>query len=434
MAQQEPRTKLEQLVQSAHLSLREFVAQFGEAASKAQTKLTVSERQAKRWLAGDSELPRPAACRVLEFWWNEPVADLLGPPSVLPARAVRTPEDAEQQVMSAARDASAHAISAAQALDLGALEQLHSEARRAATAYLSTPPLVLFADLLRLRDVVRDQLDRTRKPRQEAELYLILGQISGLLASVSTALGFLDAAEEQARTAFTYGRIIDHPSLCAWARALQVAATFWSGRPRQAVEVCAVALEAAPSGTARVRLYSVQARALSLIGARQETREALRAAGTELDLAGSDPLLDETGGELGFHRARAELCASSSYVSLGDPVAAVETATVALELFAGLPADEQWTAGEIGARIDLGAAHALRGDLGGAEEALAPVFTMDPSRRTAALSRRLTALARVLASRPFRGATEANRLGDRIEDFTTHSLSRTVQALGPGSA
>ncbi|HEY3691609.1 MAG TPA: hypothetical protein VGL46_15155, partial [Pseudonocardiaceae bacterium] len=40
----------------------------------------LSERQAKRWFSGGAPLPRPVSCRVLEFWFEEPVDHLLGPP------------------------------------------------------------------------------------------------------------------------------------------------------------------------------------------------------------------------------------------------------------------------------------------------------------------------------------------------------------------
>lgn len=434
MASRPPRTRLEQRVQSEHLSLRDFLGAFHTAGKEIGESEHVSERQAKRWLAGDSDMPRPVSCRILEHWWGEPVATLLGEPSVALTPALPTAANAEELFTASARDAGQHALSVAQALDAAALEQLHADAQSAARSYFTAPPLALFADLVQLRTTVCDQLDRTRKPRQEAELYLLLGQVSGLLSSVSTALGYLKAAEEHARAAFTYGRIIDHASLCAWARALQVAATFWDGRPRQAVEIGASALEAAPAGTARVRLYSVQARALALIGARDEAHDALHAADAQLDRAGGDVLLDEFGGELGFSAARAELCASSAYIALGEAADAERAALSAVTLFEELDGSDRWAAGEIGARIDLGTARTLRGDLAGAQDALSPVFLLEPQRRTEALSRRLVGLGRVLASRPYRGAIEAVTLGGKIEKFTARSLSRTARALGPGAS
>ncbi|HEX7308742.1 hypothetical protein [Lentzea sp.] len=423
MAQQAPRTRLEQRVQAAHLSVREFVTAFHGASVEVGAPTHVSERQAKRWLAGASELPRPAACRVLEAWWREPVATLFGPP-LAEVETITTMND-EELIMHAGRESVEHAINAASALDPSALEQLHAEAQRAARAYYVTPPLHLLGDLVRLRDTVYAQLDRTHKPRQQAELYLIAGQVCGLLSSVSWDLGHPDVAEEQARAAHTYGSVIDHPSLQAWARALQVTVTFWSGRPRRAEAIAASALETAPGGTARARLHSVHARALAMIGARDEVGTALALAAQELDRAGDDPLLDEVGGELGFDRSRRALCAGASYVALGDGDRAEAEATAALELFARMPQASRWGAGELGARVDLGTARAIRGDLAGAEDALLAVFELAPERRTEALNRRLIGLGQVLGGTRYRGAIEAARLGEQIEDFTSLALARS---------
>ncbi|GDY33951.1 hypothetical protein [Gandjariella thermophila] len=422
MAQQQPRTRLEQRFQNAHMSVREFCAAFDQAANDLGERVSVSESQAKRWLAGKSELPRPAACRVLAHWWGEPTATLLGPPlaEVEPA-PTRTEEEL---IVTAGRESVEHALTAASALDPSALEQLHAEAQRAARAYYTTPPLALLGDLVRLRDSVYTQLDRTNKPRQKAELYLIAGQVCGLLSSVSWDLGHPEVADEQARAAHTYGSVIDHASLLAWARALQVTVTFWSGRPRRAVAIAEAALAIAPAGTARARLHFVHARALSMIGARQEVATALDDAADELDRAGDDPFLDEVGGELGFDRSRRALCAGASYVCLGDGDRAAAEAATALELFAARPPAQRWVAGELGAQVDLAAARTLRGDLAGTEEALTPVFELSPDRRTEALSRRLAILAHALGSTRYRGAVEARRLGEQIEEFTAASLAR----------
>ena len=129
---------------------------------------------------------------------------------------------AEELLVNAGRESVHHAITAASALDPSELEHLHDAAQRAARAFLVTPPLVMLTDLVRLRDTVYEQLDRTHKPRQQAELYLLAGQVCGLLSSVSLDLGHLEVAQEQVRAAHIYGSVIDHPSLCAWARARQV--------------------------------------------------------------------------------------------------------------------------------------------------------------------------------------------------------------------
>lgn len=439
MTQPVARTRLEQLCRAAHLSLADFVERFREVSAEIgpgirvgdgqvkRQETYVTDRQVRRWLAGESGQPRPVACRVLEHWFAEPIDQLLGPPLATESGTV-VPSD-EEFIMAAGRDSVDHAIHAASALDPSALEQLHAEAQRAARAYYTTPPLRMATDLVRLRDTVYEQLDRTHKPRQQAELYLIAGQVCGLLSSVSWDLGYPDMADEQARAAHTYGSVIDHPSLCAWARALQVTVAFWSDRPRRAAGLASGALETAPPGTARARLHAVHARSLAMIGARQEVETSLALANDELDRAGDDALLDETGGELGFDRARRALCGGAAYVALGDGERAEAEAMAALDLFEAVPESVRWDAGALGATLDLGAARTLRGDLAGAEDALSVVFELAPDRRTEALRRRLINLGHVLGTSRYRGAVEAGRMGEAIEDFTARRISRTATRL-----
>ncbi len=429
-----PRTRLEQLVRQQQLELADFIRTFAQEAEAAGERgLHVSRSQAKRWLQGAPGVPRAASRRVLEYWFEEPVDSLLGPPR-RPTRENRAITETELAV-DAAHESVSHAIAAASALDPSALELLQTAAWDAARAYCTTPPLEMLTDLVSLRDTIYKQLDRTHKPLQQAHLYLLAGEVCGLLSSVSWDLGLLGAADEQARAAYTYGSIIDHPSVQAWARALQVTAAFWSGHPRRAADIAAAALDKAPVGTARVRLHSVHARALALIGARGEVRDELQLAEGELDRAGDDGFLDEIGGELAFGRARRGLCAGAAYVALGDGDQAEREAEAALELFAAMPEQDRWSAGALGAQVDLGAARTLRGDLAGAQVALAPVFELSPSRRTEAIAQRLHALARVLGTSRYRGAVEANYLGQAIEDFTAISLGRTtaMRALNPPS-
>jgi len=425
-----PRTRLEQKLRAARLSQRDVLRRFPEEAARfGEGEIFVSERQLKRWLAGGAPAPRAVACRVLEAWLGEPVERLLGPPD-----QIATLDGAGGDVVTeAGRQSVEHAIDAASALDPSALEHLHAAAQRAAHACLVTPPLEMLTGLVQLRDTVYAQLDRTHKPRQQAELYLLAGQVCGLLSSVSFDLGHAGVAEEQARAAHTYGSVIDHPSLCAWARALQVMVAFWSGQPRRAVAVAESALVGAPVGTARVRLHAVRARALALIGARDEVGVELTAAADQLDLVGRDEFLDGIGGELAFDRSRHALCVSSAYVALADGERAETAAIEALEIFAGLDEHQRWGSGAVSAAVDLGTARALRGDLAGTEAALDGVFALPTAERTEGVSQRLLGLGRILGASRYRSAVEATRLGERIESFTAASLAHTTARPAIGS-
>ncbi|WP_280470712.1 hypothetical protein [Nocardia farcinica] len=414
------RTRLEQLAAQRGISTADFAREFNRRAASLGVDTSITRAGVHRWLQG--LVPRPGARRVLEAWLGEPIDTLLGPPRT------HTPTAATEQdyAVNAAQESARHALEAAAALDPSALEHLHAAAAKAARAYYVSPPLEMLTDLVTLRDTIYTQLDRTHKPLQKAELYLLAGQVCGLLSSVTWDLGLVEAAEEQARAAYTYGCVIDHHSLQAWARALQVTLAFWSGHARAAARTAAAALETAPAGTARARLHSVHARSLALLGARGEVRDELAAATDELDRAGQDAFLDEVGGELAFDRARHALCAGAAFVALGDGEPAEQAATEAVGLFEATPPEQRWSLGALSAHVDLGAARTLRDDLAGAQAALRAVFEIPTARRTEAIALRLHALSRILGTTRYRGAPEAIALIGQIEEFTAISLSRAA--------
>lgn len=414
-----PRTRLEQLAWQQGYSSAEFTRQFAVEAGKSCVA-SVSRTTVGRWLSGQA-FPRGAAAQVLTQWFGEPITDLAGPPG-------EPTQNGEDLAAAAAADSIRHALESAAVLDSSALEILHSAAIEAARTYPVTPPPVMLRTLVSLRDTVFEQFGRTRSPMQQADLYLLAGQVCGLLSSTSWDLGLLDAAGQQARAAYTYGNIIGHASLLAWARALQVTVAIWSGDTRQAVSLAATALDSAPPGTASARLHSVHARALALRGARGEVTAELESAAAELERAGGDPLLDNIGGELAFDAARRGLCAASSFVALRDGRQAQAEADQALRLFAAIPAATRWSAGVTSTYADLATARTLCGDLDGAVAALEPVISSDPQRCTEALTRRLELLSRILQTGPYRGDPVATQTRDRISRVTALSLPRTLTA------
>jgi hypothetical protein len=418
-----PRTRLEQVLRQRRWTVDDLRRQFARLSGS-----ELSERQAYRWLSGDLRgRPYPHACATLEQLFGESAARLLGQPSDLkPDLATAS---LETLLITAGRESAEHALNSAAALDPGALEALHSEAERLARAYYTAAPLTLLSDLVRLRDTVYVQLDRTHKPRQRAELYLIAGQVCGLMSSVAFDLGHADSAEGLARAAYTYGRVIDHPSLCTWARALTMSVLLWAGRYREVTTVATTAVELAPAGTPRARLYAVRARGLAHLGAAEEVTADLAASADELDRSGDDELMDRVGGELGFDHSRRALCAGAAYVALHDGDRGQTEAETALDLFTVQPEPLRWRAGELSARTDLATARALSGDLAGAEDALTAVFVLPVEHRTEALTQRLGNLGRLLSTRPYRGAVEAGRIGEAVADFTARALPRTTATL-----
>lgn len=434
MARSAPRTRIEQLAQDANLSIQDFARQFevkwretGERGAG-----PISDTNVKRWFAG-TQTPRSHARRVLAEWWGEPIEKLLGPPDTAVTRQFVSEEEL---ILTAGRESSEHALKSASALDPSAIEHLEARAYRAARSYYIEPATKMLTKLVDLRDDVYELIERTNKPGQKSDLYKIAALSCGLLSSVSWDLGHPDAAEEQARSAHTYGSLIDHPSICSWANALLVTVLFWSGDPQRAARIASDVLPLAPEGTAKARLHAVRARALAFLGARDEVRDDLSAALNELEHGRHDSFADEIGGELAFDHARHALCAGAAYVALREGEEAEAAANTALMLFEQVPQDQRWQAGQFGAVADLAMARMLRDDLAGTEEALRPVLELPQERRTEALSQRLTLMRSLLGTERYRGAQEARRIDEAIDGFTERSLARTTAQLviSPSSA
>jgi tetratricopeptide (TPR) repeat protein len=454
-------TLLKVLVAQRHWQKYEaFATQFERGANELAAmdqdprlrRLSITKRQFERWLAGTLKTrPYPDHCRVLEHLFGRPVQELLSPapklsgsaqarverasalvkigaePSVpaIPVGDATSSEhpghpavgaqrersqtgstgprsqDIERELVIAARESSQHAeYVASRSVDPTDVEQLHDEIVRLARNYAQTSPLLLYLDAKRARDRGFELLDRTRQTEQEHDLYLMIGQTCGLLASLTFDLGSREAATEQARSAWIYGTHVGHNGLRAWARGMQSLIAYWSGRPLEALALARDGLEYAPPGTAMVRLRCIEARAWSHLRDTAETARAIRAAHDARDRAnGGDDLHDGIGGEFSFDQARQARCNGSAYLELGDAKSAIRETQRAIELFATTPRDRGWLKVDAEAHTDLSGAYLLESQFDGAQEALAPVFAIPPEHRIEGLTRRLASIFRVGAER-----------------------------------
>ena len=397
---------------------------------------TFSLRQFERWLAGDlAKSPRPANRRVMEAYYRRSVDLLLGPPPgvemepptpTAPEPTGQALHNLEEVAMSAAHESSEHASLASTQIEDSSIEDLQERVFRAAHRYAVTAPLLMFSELMRVRNQSYRLLERTKLPRQLEDLYVVAGQACGLLAGINYDLGYSDAASEQARAAFTYGKIAGHPSLSAFALALQSTIAFWSGEPRRGVQLAHDGLQLRETGTAAIRLHAVEARSWALQGFPDQTTNALEAAEQARGDAGTDDLLDPIGGEFGFSSARLAGCSAAAYIALEDGPAAAREARRALELFSEAPEHERWIGGEYGARLDLVAALVIEGNLAEAETEMRPVLDLPPTQHTERLTQRVRAL-RMATTRPQHRATPAaRRLGDMVEHFVSDAGPRAL--------
>jgi len=355
-----------------------------------------------------------------------------GSAAALPASGELDRLSEKALILAAAHESSTHA-EWAEGSNVGeaTLEQLDADVRRIATGYVHVPPLPMFAEMLRVRNRIYWLLAGRQKPAATAHLHLLAGVLCGLLANASTDLGYRDAAAEQARAAWAYGDIIGHSELRAWTRGMQALIEYWSGRPQHAVRLAQSARRYADSGTARIRLHSIEARAWSLLG---DAREASRCMGAAAEAresqAGGDFLHDEIGGVFGFADTKNYCYAAAAFIHLGQADAALNAATRAVELYAAGAVAERSYGAESLARVDMAVAYLLKQRLDGAAESLAPVLAIPVGLRIAQLGDRLADVRGRLAGAEFSGAREARDLRDRIDTFSAETIVQELDRPG----
>lgn len=344
---------------------------------------------------------------------------------------VWTAQEEGHLIMAAANQAGEHAgLASAGDISEATLEQLHDHVARLAHTYLSGPMLPLFGELVVVRNRAYELLEVTQRLSQRRDLYLIVGQLSCLLAGTSCDLGYPQAAIEQARAACTYGELIGHHSL--WAYAHGQLAMFFSleGQLRRSLRYARVGQQRAAPGSPTLRLRSLEALACSRLNLAREADEALAAAGQAREQSrGDDEIHDRTGGMFTSTPAKHAYLAAMTHIHLGHADDAIREASTAIDLWTTGPPEECAGSALAVARIDLVTAHLLRGELDAAEQAAGPVLAVEPEQRTTIVLKRLDGLERHLSDDRYVGSAEAERLGAHIEDFRATS---DLHRLPPG--
>lgn len=434
-------TLLAQLTAQRHWTAHDAVTEFGKTAESFGSPYTVSERQWERWCAGKiKNLPRPLCCRVLESMFGRPVRELFEPPVSAGLSATRSPvETVSGDLLTEVAEESAEDLAAIECAVLGptTLEQAYDDVVRLARNYSRTPPATTLIEAVRVRRRVRSLLNRTARPSQQHDLYLLLGQLCALMAVTSFDLGDSAAAMSHARTAWGYGEHIDHNGLRAWARGTQSLIAYWDGRPDDAVRLARSGHRYLTAGSGLVRICSIEARACSHRGDRDGVDQALEAATMAATLSGPfDDLHDGVGGEFAFGEARQARCRGTIYIQLGDvqrgdAQRAIAEARRALDL--------SLSAGQPSLKVlpqvhaDMAAAYLLLGNVEGAAEALGEVLDLPVEYRIRGLTDRLLHVRQIIRATGsgMHGSREARQLDEQIREFMA-APART--ALGRGAS
>ncbi len=328
-----------------------------------------------------------------------------------------------REVLMAAHEGSAHAERAEQrGIGEATLEQFRADVRSLSVQYLTGETYGLFREMRRVRDRILEALMRRQWPRDSAELYLLAGCLTALMAAAATNLGYPQAAEELTRAGWAYATIIDHRPLMARLRLCAAYAAYWSGRPEQSVNLARSGLEYLADGQSAAQLHLFGGLASARLGDAGSARQAIAAAHDARDRDHRDELL-EVGGEFGFSRATQTYYAGSVLSE-----AASDEAVTELEGAIGLyatgpgPGEHHSRKCQMLAHADLAIARLRAGALDAAVTALEPVLALPPGERTAVEGQRLAVVRAELAVPVYRGSAAARQLDELLAGFAPGEL------------
>ncbi|WP_052424123.1 hypothetical protein [Nonomuraea candida] len=311
------------------------------------------------------------------------------------------------------------------------LAQIRDEVAHIARLYPQRSLVHLMGSLAELQDMLFRLLEGRQRPAETTDLYLLSGIISGMLAKASHDLGNSHAAMTQARAAIVCAENAGHDGLRTWVRVLQSMIAYWAGSPREAARYVDAGAEyaARTRSTAAVWLPAQAARVWGVLGNAERVDEAILHAEHAREQVQPDEL-DEFGGIMTFTPPRQLYYAADARVWLpGQEHLAADSASAAIDAYAGADESEQSFSDEAGARADLALARIHLGDLDGAAEALATVLDLPVDQRIGGIVASTRRIHEALRAPNFRGGALAAGMQQEIEEFAGLPIQA---ALPPG--
>jgi transcriptional regulator with XRE-family HTH domain len=348
-----------------------------------------------------------------------------GLPSSDPASPDPGASAIRREVLMAAHEGSEHAERAEQrGIGEATLEQFRADVAHLSVQYLTGEPFTLFTEMRRVRNRIAEALERRQWPRDAAELYLLAGGLSALMAAAATNLGYPQPAEELARAGWAYATIIDHRPLMARLRLCAAYGAYWNGHLEQAADLARSGLEYLPDGQNAAQLHLLAGLARARRGDTADARRAIAAARDARDRDHHDELL-EIGGEFGFSRATQSYYAGFvlAQVRSGDAAAELEDAT-GLYAAGPDPGEQHSRRCRMLAHTDLAIVRLRAGALDAAAAGLEPVLALPPGERTAVQSQRLSVIRAELDHTVYRNSPQGRRLDEQIAAFVPADLGR----------
>jgi tetratricopeptide (TPR) repeat protein len=343
----------------------------------------------------------------------------------------------QQEVLMAAHESSEHAEQAGQpGIGEATFEQLRADVTRLARLTDSGDPFAVFLDMRRVRDRIHRILEGRLWPREQNDLYFLLGCLNGLMANSANHLGYPDAAAELNRAGWAYAHAIDHRPLMAWLRHKLSIYTYYRGRFEESRDLALSGLQYLSAGPSAARLHICHAGAAARLGDADAARRAVHDAHEARARDYDDELLEIGGNYLiseatHYGAAGAALTVTAS----AGPEAAGELEH-AISLYDEGPRgrEDHWFGGKPLAGIDLAVVRLRSGALDAAAAALQPALSLPIAQRISDVTIRLSAVREELAAPIFHGSPQARDLGTQIEEFGRETVASGLHSLsgGPG--
>ena len=342
----------------------------------------------------------------------------------------------EREVLMTAHESSDHAEQAEQP-GIGDItfEQLRTDVIQLSHLSDTGEPFAAFLDMRRVRDRIYKLLDRQLWPREQTDLYFLLGCLNGLMGVTANRLGYPDSAEELLRSGWAYANAIDHRPLQGMLRTKLSYVMYWRGRFSDSSALAADGLQYVSRGPLGADLHLNHARAAARLGDPDTARQAVSAAHEARESDYHDDLLEIGGEEFLLSRATHHCLAGNASAEIsGGERWAVEELEQAISLYDAGPGlgEQHWFGGKAMAGVDLAGVRLRSGALDAAAAALGPVLVLPPSQRVASLTTRLGRVRDELAAPIFRGSAQARALGEQIEEFGRESIVAGLHSLPDG--
>jgi tetratricopeptide (TPR) repeat protein len=297
-------------------------------------------------------------------------------------------------------------------IDLSAVD---ASVRSLAVAYLGTAPAPMLAEAMGIRS---DLMDRIKKggvrPDDEKDLFLAIGQLSGVLAYAALDLGSPTAALAHARAAWTCADRVGDNELRAWTRGTQSLISRFQGDYERALAYVQDGAQYATRGTSASRIWCGYAQCMANLGNSVEANKALDTAQRAREQSHTP---DSMPGLFEFSQAKQLYYAGSSLIWLPgceNAERAARDAQTAITMWEGESAETRSLDDEALAHVYLGTARLQLGELDGGMAAIRPILDLPEERKISWIGKRLDRFRGMLTQQPYQGSPVAR---DAVEEI-----------------